>query len=256
MTKMTIPSPPDPDDQLLARIAAYDHGAFQWFYKTFVGPVRAKLSAFGLGGHELEELADDVLYEMARNLPKYRREEGRFITLLLTIAKRRAIDYVRKRGWEKIDDRYVPRDVSLEALDTRARQKRAVGEGMDADETAVFRYIQERSTSGSAEEYDGAETPAQIATAELREWLNGRPESDRIVAEHFMYGIPWAEIARRLSRPDDEVSEDAAKMRGSRLKARARRELALLGELFGPAAPGATERESARVFTKDKEGVR
>jgi DNA-directed RNA polymerase specialized sigma24 family protein len=253
---MTIPSPPEPDDQLLARIAAYDYDAFQWFYKTFVDPVRAKLSALGLGGHELEEVADDVLYEMVRKLPTYRREKGRFITLLLTIAKRRAIDYMRKRGWEKIDDRYVPRDVSREALDSRARQKRAVGERMDADEDAVFRYIQERSTADSTEEFDGAETPAQKAAAEFRKWLNGRPESDRIVAEHFMYGTPWEEIARRLSRPDDILSEDAAKMRGSRLKSRVKRELAHLANLFGPAAPAISKIARERVPTKDMEGVR
>ena len=57
---------------------------------------------------DIEECASDVFYEFYRNVDKFRSEAGSIKSLLCVIAKRKAIDIVRKRANENtlisIDD--------------------------------------------------------------------------------------------------------------------------------------------------------
>ena len=134
---MTIPSPPDPDDDYLARLAQVDAPTVKHFYRQFLPPVRAKLAAAGLGEDECRDLAAEVLYEAAQKIRNYDRRKGRFITWLLTITQRRGVDYVRKRGWLETEKGYVPREISLDGLEDDVRQRYAAKEALNADQSAV-----------------------------------------------------------------------------------------------------------------------
>lgn len=239
---MTIPSPPDPDDDLLERIARQDEPAVKWFYKTFVRPVHARLSACGLSHDECEDLIGEVFHEAVRKIDSFDRRKGRFITWLLTIAKRRGIDFQRARGWTKTKSGFQPNVVSLEELaESAARQVQSKVPMGEDEETALRRAatpvsvdIEDRETEEGAIRV----SLVQQALDMLKNWLQGRPEEDRIALEHYLYATPWADIAARLSQRGKPVSENTAKQRGHRLKAQANRELA---HLFLQADPAASD---------------
>jgi DNA-directed RNA polymerase specialized sigma24 family protein len=259
---MTIPSPPDPDypdDEARARIARCDPREVRTFFAQLVGPVRAKLASLGLSADEYRDLANEVLLEAVQKIGNYDRAKGRFITWLLTIAKRRGIDYQQKRGWIKEGDRYVPRELSLEAIADSARRRRAAKESPSADEEVVVRFLTERQASTDEERTGGEEsiptTRVQQAIAVFQGWLEARPEVDRIAAQGLLYGTPWAEVAKDLSRlRNKKVDANAAKQHGDRLKKRVERELAYL---FDPADHAeASEGEGRANSPIDMEGVR
>jgi RNA polymerase sigma factor (sigma-70 family) len=237
---MTIPSPPDPDDELLGRIAKQDESAVEWFYKTFVRPVHARLSACGLSYEECEDLIGEVFYEAVRKIDSFDRRKGRFITWLLTIAKRRGIDFQRARRWTKTESGFQPNMVSLDELTERAaRQVQSKAPMGEDEETALRRAA--IPVSVDMEDRETVEGAIRVSLVQqaldvLKTWLQGRPEEDRIAAEHYLYGTPWADIAARLSQLGKLVSENTAKQRGHRLKEQAKRELAHLFLQVNPAA--------------------
>lgn len=258
ITGMTIPSPPDPDDDALARLARHEPRAVREFFKGFVGPVRAKLQSLGLGRDEYRDLANEVLLEAVQKITGYDRKRARFITWLLMIAKNRAIDYLHKRGWIKEGERYVPRELSLEALDESARRRRAAKESVSVDEAAVVRFLTgQQAPSGedqTEEDANASTTQVQRAVAVFQEWLAKRPEADRIAAQGLLYGTPWAEVAKELSQLGKKINANAAKQHGDRLKKRIARELAYL---FGPADHAAAAAAGEPVKPPiDMEGVR
>lgn len=228
---MTIPSPPDPDDELLARIARAEETAIKWFYKTFLRPIRARLLATGLSEAECEDLETDILYEAVQKIKSFDRTKGRFITWLLTIAKRRAIDFQRARGWTETNSGYQSNEVSLEALTEKTFRQAQSKAPLDQDEKAMLRHTSSRVEQGDVGREEEVRVPfIRNALTALRQWLQARSEEDRIAAEHYLYGTPWRDVAAKLSQNGRPVLENAAKQRGHRLIERAKRELAHLFE--------------------------
>ncbi|MBP8252335.1 MAG: sigma-70 family RNA polymerase sigma factor [Herpetosiphon sp.] len=83
---------------LLMRIAAGDETAFKTFYQQYVNLV------FSMALHVLrdqslaEEVAQDVLVTVWRRATLFNPERGTVSSWLLTITRRRAIDYLRLRA--------------------------------------------------------------------------------------------------------------------------------------------------------------
>lgn len=72
-----------------------------------------------------------------------------------------------------------------------------------------------------------------------------------------MFGASWKEVAVRLSSGEKTVTEDAAKMRGTRLLKRAMTELPQLAVLFqaAPATQQPVLSARGRAPTMDMDGV-
>lgn len=253
-TEMTIPSPPDPDDDTLARVARCEPNAIRAFVKQFTPRVSVKLASLGLAEHERDDLTNEVLLEAIQKIGAYRRGKGRFITWLLTITKRRGIDYRRRRRWIKEDGGYVPREVSLEALEDSARRGKQAGEVSTVDEKALIAALDRQRARVDVPGVSPGATLLERAASDLEEWLAARPEADRIAAQGLLFGTPWAKVAEDLSRfRGRPVNANAAKQHGDRLKKQIRKDLAyLFGQTDDMASATAGDSERARI---DLEGV-
>lgn len=242
---MTIPSPPDPDDELLGRIARAEDTAIRFFYESFIRPVRARLLATGLSEAECEDLETDVLYEAVQKINSFDRNKGRFITWLLTIAKHRAIDFQRARGWTETEKGFQSNEVSLEGLIQKTSRQTQSKAPLGQDERAMLRHTLTRVEQGDADGEAVRLPSVRKALTALKEWLEGRSEEDRIAAEHYLYGTSWRDVAAKLSQSGKPVLENAAKQRGHRLIERAKRELAYLFPQTNPAASDTAHENNA-----------
>ncbi|MFE7174550.1 sigma-70 family RNA polymerase sigma factor [Streptomyces sp. NPDC057616] len=86
----------EPDlEELLGEVALGDHEAFAALYDAVAGPVLGVVRAVVRDPAQSEEVAQDVLVEVWRTAPRYRRERGSAVNWILTLAHQRAVDRVR-----------------------------------------------------------------------------------------------------------------------------------------------------------------
>jgi RNA polymerase sigma-70 factor (ECF subfamily) len=86
----------EPDlEGLLGEVALGDHEAFAALYDAVAGPVLGVVRAVVRDAAQSEEVAQDVLVEVWRTAPRYRRERGSAVNWILTLAHQRAVDRVR-----------------------------------------------------------------------------------------------------------------------------------------------------------------
>ncbi|MFI6655032.1 sigma-70 family RNA polymerase sigma factor [Streptomyces sp. NPDC050523] len=82
-------------EELLGGVALGDHDAFAALYDAVAGPVLGVVRAVVRDPAQSEEVAQDVLVEVWRTAPRYRRERGSAVNWVLTLAHQRAVDRVR-----------------------------------------------------------------------------------------------------------------------------------------------------------------
>ncbi|MZD09945.1 sigma-70 family RNA polymerase sigma factor [Streptomyces sp. SID5785] len=86
----------EPDlQELVGRAALGDESAFASVYDVVMGPVLGTVRAVLRDQAQSEEVAQEVLVEVWRTSPRYRRDLGTALNWILTLAHRRAIDRVR-----------------------------------------------------------------------------------------------------------------------------------------------------------------
>ncbi|MFJ9536053.1 sigma-70 family RNA polymerase sigma factor [Streptomyces sp. NPDC101225] len=86
----------EPDlEELLGEVALGGHEAFAALYDAVAGPVLGVVRAVVRDPAQSEEVAQDVLVEVWRTAPRYRRERGSAVNWILTLAHQRAVDRVR-----------------------------------------------------------------------------------------------------------------------------------------------------------------
>ncbi len=81
---------------LLERIVERDQRAFEAFYDTTCRRVFAMLRRYVRDAARLEEVAEDVFFQVWRDAPRFDAARGRPMAWLLTIARSRALDALRR----------------------------------------------------------------------------------------------------------------------------------------------------------------
>jgi len=88
--------PPDDLDRLLGAVARGEHGAFDLVYGQLRGPIRSQVRAVLRDPALSDEVTQDVLLELWRTAVRYDPVKGSATAWALTIARRRAVDRVRR----------------------------------------------------------------------------------------------------------------------------------------------------------------
>ena len=125
-------SGPTVEDDLLARVAHGDRAAFTRLYTLTVPRVLAVIRSVLIDPAQSEEVAHEVFLELWQCAPRFDLSKGHATSLLLTMAKRRAIDRVRLAQASRIRDLTVgirdleaPRDIVSETTSISVEFSRA-----------------------------------------------------------------------------------------------------------------------------------
>jgi RNA polymerase sigma-70 factor, ECF subfamily len=90
------PEARDDLDRLLSAVARGEHGAFDLIYEQLREPVQRQVHAILRDPAQSEEVTQEVLLELWRTAVRYDSDKGSATAWALTIARRRAIDRVRR----------------------------------------------------------------------------------------------------------------------------------------------------------------
>ncbi|MDT0267489.1 sigma-70 family RNA polymerase sigma factor [Streptomyces sp. DSM 44915] len=120
---------PDLSD-LLGEVAKGDHEAFAALYDIVSGPVLGLVRGVLRDPAQSEEVAQDVLVEVWRQAPRYRRDRGSAMAWVMTMAHRRAVDRVRsaqaatdRERRAALLERTPPFDEVTEQVETRLERE-------------------------------------------------------------------------------------------------------------------------------------
>jgi RNA polymerase sigma-70 factor (ECF subfamily) len=83
-------------DRLLGAVARGEHGAFDLVYGQLRDPIRNQVLAVLRDPAQSDEVTQDVLLELWRTAVRYDPDKGSAAAWALTIARRRAVDRVRR----------------------------------------------------------------------------------------------------------------------------------------------------------------
>jgi RNA polymerase sigma-70 factor, ECF subfamily len=87
-----------PDAMLLARILRRDVSAFEQLYERHARLVYGLVLRILNQASTSEEVVQDIFLQLWRNAAHYDAERGPFVPWLLTIARNRALDHLRKKS--------------------------------------------------------------------------------------------------------------------------------------------------------------
>ena len=85
------------DEQLMARIQARDEAALSAMYHRHTPILRTVISRVVHNESDVEDLLQEVFLEMWNRAQSYDETKGKVLGWLVTLARRRAIDRVRRR---------------------------------------------------------------------------------------------------------------------------------------------------------------
>jgi RNA polymerase sigma-70 factor (ECF subfamily) len=118
-------------DKLLGAVARGEHGAFDLVYERLREPIHSQVRAVLRDAAQSEEVTQEVLLELWRTAFRYDPAKGSAAAWALTIARRRAIDRVRRTAASVARDYRtavadVPWDDALEAAEDTYERERLV----------------------------------------------------------------------------------------------------------------------------------
>src|SRR6187402_3363889 len=85
------------DEQLMARIQARDDAALATLYKRHTPILRTVISRVVHNEYDVDDLLQEVFLELWNRADHYDEEKGKALGWIVTLARRRAIDRVRRR---------------------------------------------------------------------------------------------------------------------------------------------------------------
>jgi RNA polymerase sigma-70 factor, ECF subfamily len=168
---------PEDLDRLLGAVARGEHGAFDLVYGQLRDPIRNQVFAVLRDPAQSDEVTQDVLLELWRTAVRYDPDKGSAAAWALTIARRRAVDRVRRTaaatardqqaalpaaGWDQIHDSVQDR------LD-RERLLRSMAQLSDLQREAIALTFYGGRTHVQAAEILGA--PLGTVKARIRDAL-------------------------------------------------------------------------------------
>ena len=96
----------EPDEALMARVAAGDPRALEGLFERHAGVVKSVIFKIIHNEAEAEDVLMEVFFEAWNNATKYSAEKGKALGWLVTMARRRGIDRLRKRqSYSRATDR-------------------------------------------------------------------------------------------------------------------------------------------------------
>lgn len=216
---------PTPSAELLDSVELGDRAATTEFVERYGAAALqlVRLWFSRLSHEDCEEIAQDIMMDVLASVANYDRSKP-FKPWFVTIVRRRALDFTEKHAkeWVEGERGLIPTHVSFEEATEpdaprslknqvlAATSRELLGDGQTASEMGVPDAI-----SASA----GAKLVA------LKQWVSTLDEPDRVLLDHHLYGASWDEVAAKLATFGHTVTAAAARVRGHRLIARAKREL-------------------------------
>ena len=159
--------------RLLARLKARDEGALTELYDEMAPWVLGLASRILQDDDEAAEVVGDVFTQVWRNIERHDARRGPLVPWILSIARNRALDLVRRRRrwWRKAERWERARDIEDDGVTAAA---------------------------GAAE----ASVPGFPVHREVHQALAALPEEQRrVVALAYFEGLSHSEIAQRLAIP-------------------------------------------------------
>ncbi len=205
---MRDPSDPDfSDPDFLARVVAGDPQALQEFYEYYAKRLRlfivGKYGRQGITYQDAEEIANDAFVEFHMAAANYHPERGSLSTFIFNLARRNAVDLVRKKLRTRKGD----------ALDVASRS------GVSSDDlTYKDRHPQMRAVMTDPERaLEEAEEYARLWTAigklspmERDTLLNARTMKDKDLAHRYNTSVSNIRVTRHRAagKVRDELGRD------------------------------------------------
>ncbi len=158
------------DEQLMARIQLQDEIALATFFRRHHALLRTIISKIVHTDADVDDALQDVMIELWNRCPHYEAAKGKALGWVITLARRRAIDRIRRRQ-------------SRDHAEERMR--------LQTEETA---YDMERGADEKAADSDRATL--------LREIIATLPDAQRQALElAYFRGLSQREIARETGIP-------------------------------------------------------
>lgn len=120
---------------VLARAQGGDHAALEVLYRDLAPLVLAYLR--GNGAIDPEDTASEVFVAVVRGIGRFEGAERAFRSWVLTIAHRRLVDQLRRRG-RRPEELVEPEDQSLQSLSDGVTAEALAVEGLGAAEVAAL----------------------------------------------------------------------------------------------------------------------
>jgi len=205
----------DPDPGLVAAVARFDEAAVGLFIERYDGIICASVvqgAYFFPDPRDVEELQNDVRRTVIERIHTWKRAKGRFSTWFYGIARHIVNSFLRDRanGLEsgRYGDEVGPGDLLIE-------EPERMSEIDQEDEVVAIDPFDPPDDSSTSDR--SRTTPLSPLLKAFFEVSDELSATERLVLEHVLNGAPHQELAERLG-----ITEDAAKVRVSRLKQRIR----------------------------------
>lgn len=101
-------APGDPsDEQLMRSIQKRDEGALRTIYQRHAALLRTVISRMVNNDHDVEDILQECFLDIWRHADNYSQAKGQALGWLVTLARRRAIDRVRRKAaYGRAQDRF------------------------------------------------------------------------------------------------------------------------------------------------------
>ena len=200
LLSIDMPAAPSPSD-LLRRMTQGDAAALEELYDTFAGRVNAVALAVCGEGQLAEEAVQDVFVKVWRNPEAYRFDDGRFVSWLMTLARRCALDRLRRERVRvgvtlgdsvTLDDDDNPIDLpdASQADESRWREMRLVMAALPADQRDALELAFYRGMSQSEiSDYTGV--PLGTIKSRIRMGMDRLRGLLTVAAAILIAGLGW-----------------------------------------------------------------
>jgi len=184
------------DEQLMARVQAEDEGAIALLYQRHTPLLRTIIGRILNNDTDVDDLLQEVFLEIWRQALRYSEQKGKALGWIVTLARRRAIDRLRKKmAYSRAQDRL---QAEVEHEPEPAMHRGADRDLVASDTAAIFREI--IATLPEAQQ-------------EALRYAFYRGMSQREIAAHT--GIPLGTIKTRLELAIRKLRAGLATMGGS-----------------------------------------
>lgn len=127
------------DEQLMARIQARDEAALATLYRRHTAILRTIIARVVHIDHDVDDLLQEVFIELWNRADHYEQAKGKALGWIVTLARRRAIDRIRRRqAYSRAEERLR---LETETQPDLASHQGADEDAQDADRAEIFRKI-------------------------------------------------------------------------------------------------------------------
>lgn len=127
------------DEQLMAGVQAGDQAALATLYKRHTPLLRTVVSRVVHNDHDADDLLQEIFIELWNRAASYDEAKGKALGWMVTLARRRAIDKVRRRqAYARAEER-LRLEKEQEPLPTRSHQTE--DEAQASDRAEIFQRL-------------------------------------------------------------------------------------------------------------------